>query len=230
MIEQNPFEAAGTEASIFTDNPSERCPCVLVLDKSSSMAGAPIRQLNEGLNAFYEAIEKDEIASLRVDVAMVTFGPVHREQDFATVDMFLPKILRADGDTPMGEAMCAAVELVEERKETYRANGVAYYRPWIFLITDGAPTDTIVEAERMLRAGVDERKFTVFTVGVQGADMEVLARLSPERPPLRLDGLRFQELFLWLSSSLAAVTRSQSHSGGDPAMRTQLPPPGWTSV
>ena len=39
----------------------------------------------------------------------------------------------------MGEAILEAPDLIKLRKQQYQANGVAYYRRWIFLITDGGP-------------------------------------------------------------------------------------------
>jgi uncharacterized protein YegL len=60
---------------------------------------------------------------------------------FATVDQFRPPVLDAKGDTPMGEAMRKALDLVSGRKEIYKQAGLDYFRPWIFLITDGSPTD-----------------------------------------------------------------------------------------
>jgi uncharacterized protein YegL len=104
----------------FVENPEPRCPVILLCDTSGSIHGEPIKALNTGLAAFQKDVYKDEIASLRVEVALVTFGSaVKLTQDFVTIDSFSPPRLDADGITPMGEAIEYALDLLEQRKETY---------------------------------------------------------------------------------------------------------------
>jgi uncharacterized protein YegL len=226
LISQTPFDSAR-----FADNPEPRCPCILLLDTSGSMSGDPIRQLNEGIQAFRDELLQDELAARRVEVAVVTFGPVQTAADFATPDMFFPPVLDSGGDTPMGAAVMHALRMVEDQKQVYRANGIAYFRPWIFLITDGGPTDSYKAAASAACEGETAKKFNFFAVGVRGADFEKLKEFSALRDPVALEGLRFREMFRWLSSSLKAVSHSQSHSAGNPEERLALPPPtGWTSI
>ncbi len=79
------------EAVEFAENPEPRCACVLLLDTSGSMQGAPIAALNEGLRVFKDDLVRDPLASRRVEVAVVTFDDeVKVKQDFVTVDQFLP--------------------------------------------------------------------------------------------------------------------------------------------
>ena len=212
----------------FIENPEPRCPCLLLLDTSGSMNGRPIEELNAGLRTFKEELTADAMAAQRVEVALMTFGPVRVVSEFETADQFNPPTLTTTGDTPMGAAIMQGLDLLEARKGMYRHAGLAYYRPWVFLITDGGPTDAYAAAAQRVREGDNQHRksFSFFAVGVQGADMTKLAQIcSSERPPLRLQGLSFRELFTWLSSSLGGVARSQ------PGQLVALPPPsGWSAV
>jgi len=105
--EQVPF---GTDS--FADNPEPRCPCLLLLDTSGSMNGAPIAELNAGLGMFKEELVADPLAIKRVEVAVVTFGPVKVESTFHTAQGFFPPVLEASGDTPMGAAICANYQIM----------------------------------------------------------------------------------------------------------------------
>jgi uncharacterized protein YegL len=223
-IDQVPFGAPE-----FVLNPEPRCPCVLLLDTSHSMQGQPIAELNAGLVAFRDELSADALAMKRVELAIVTFGPVATLADFHTADAFQPPQLSTSGDTPMGAAIIEGLRMVRQRKDTYRANGIAYYRPWVFLITDGAPTDQWGAAAEAVRRGEADGAFAFFAVGVRSADMNTLNQISP-RGALKLDGLRFRDLFAWLSSSLKSVSHSQSHSPGGGGPLVPIPPPGWTGV
>lgn len=146
-------------------------------------------------------------------------------QAFVTVDQFQPPILEAGGDTPLGEAVSRAMALLRERKEIYKQNGLDYFRPWIFAITDGKPTDKGWEAVAEQVRQEEARKGVVFYgVGVEGADLQVLSKFSATKPGLKLKGLAFGELFTWLSKSLSAIAHSR------PGEQTPLPPVGWGTV
>lgn len=211
----------------LVENPTARVPVCLCLDTSGSMGGHPIEQLNRGLQEFYSAIKADDIARYSAEIAIVTFGGTATQvADFCSIDRQAIHGLSADGGTPMGEAVEIALQLLDQRKKEYKDAGVDYFQPWLVLMTDGHPTSPWeVVADRTSKLA-DDKKLSVFAIGVgSGADMSVLAKFSPRRSPVRLDGLKFSAFFEWLSRSVTAVSNST------PGQDVPLPPPtGWTTV
>lgn len=231
-MQQEPYQGFNVSTAEFADNPDPRVPCVLLLDISHSMSGQPIAELNAGLQQYRDELIQDNLASRRVEIAIFTFGGnVSLERDFVTARLFDPPTLHANGHTPMAEAVVRGVKHLEDRKATYQANGVGYYRPWIFLITDGEPTDD-AEAWRLaceaVRRGEEKKKFTFFAVGTGDANFNKLREVSPMRPPLQLKGIAFRELFRWLSNSQTRV--SQSQVGTHVALPAATGDGGWADV
>jgi uncharacterized protein YegL len=215
------------ESVEFAQNTEPRCPCLLLLDTSGSMHGKPIEELNAGIRQFRDELYADDMAQKRVEIAIVGFGPVQTITEFQTPDLFQPPTLVASGDTPIGGAIDTGLNLLDQRKQTYRNNGVSYYRPWVFLITDGGPTDHWQAAAERVKQGEAANHFSFFAVGVEGARMDVLSQITT-RQPLKLQELRFRDLFKWLSNSLSAVSKSQV----DTTVPLENPtgPTGWGSV
>jgi uncharacterized protein YegL len=227
MPDQIPFGAQEFGAGLdFAENPEPRC--ILLLDTSASMGGHPISQLNEGLVSYKNSLTADSLAAKRVEVAIITFGGVVQTAcDFTVAHNFTPPTVVANGDTPMGAAILHASAMLRQRKENYKAHGIAYYRPWLFLITDGAPTDDWRAAADEVKAGEAAKAFAFFAIGVEGANFDILKQIAV-RDPLRLQGFNFREMFLWLSSSQQSVSRSTP--GDSVPLANPTAPGGWASV
>lgn len=199
----------------LVNNPTARVPVCLCLDTSGSMTGEPIHELNEGVRLFYDAIKDDEVASFSAEISIVTFGGAKAQcmADFASLQLQPnPPMLFASGLTPMGEAVNIGLDMLERRKEEYKDAGVDYYQPWLVLMTDGIPNGRQEELTRAIERTVqlvNDKKLTVFPIGIgKEADMNVLLKFSPKRPPLRLQGLKFKEFFQWLSKSVSKTSQS----------------------
>ena len=201
-------------ADDLVENPTPRVPVSLCIDTSGSMMGDKIRELVEGVNLFYDAIEADDDAHDAAEISIVEFNSGTRLiQDYASIER-LQRIDAIDptGATFLGEGVNLALDTLEKRKSVYSGSGVLYYQPWLVLMTDGQPNGDARELERAIQRVTElvaAKKLTVFPIGIgSDADMGVLARFSRNRPPLRLRGLNFKEFFEWLSKSVSRVSRS----------------------
>ena len=175
MADQVPF---GTDN--FAENPEPRCPSVLILDVSASMKGEPIAELNAGLQVYRDELAADPLAAKRVEVAVVSFGgQVELASDFAPRPPSSRRPRRRAATRRWAPRSPTGSTSSPSARSRSRANGIAFYRPWIFLVTDGDPTDEWRTAAGRVRDGEANKSFAFFSVGVQGARMDVLQDSRP---------------------------------------------------
>lgn len=185
--------------------------CVLLLDTSGSMVGDPINSLNKAINDFREQTSMDELAQKRVDIAIIEFNDTARVvQEFTPLSMMQPVTLSATGCTAMGAGIELAIDKVKERNRFYASMGTPCYKPWIFMITDGAPTDDISNARQRI---IDEEskgthgKLKFWAVGVPGYSKDTLTSLT--KRCIALDEANFKGIFDWLSESMVTISVSR---------------------
>ena len=221
----NQFE--GLTSGSFKNSTRRRLPICFCLDVSGSM-DAPagfmrkrIDEMNEAFNRFISSMKENEMVADAADIAILTFGgdvkiaqnmtPISQlgRQDFQTVRFSF---------TPLGEVVLAAIEVLNLRKQGYKAKGMKYYQPWLVVITDGEPAgvgaeDAMNEAVTELNRLEREGKIVVFNVGIgNDVGIEQLKRLSVKRKdPIRLEVENLSDFFDFLNASSTQIV-----TGKDP--------------
>lgn len=230
--EQLPIFPLTIREKDLVNNPMARLPVALLVDSSGSMlTDNRIGELNAGIKLFFNSIYEDEVTKYSVEIAVISFGRVVTKiLDFANIERQIIefrnkmpiKVNNVTDGTPMGEAVELAINLLNNRKLEYKAAGVEYYQPWLVLMTDGQPTDSIANACRLTSSMVDSGKLSFFPIAIgAGANIVELSKFSIKRIPLKLKGLNFKEFFEWLKESAKSTSQST------PGQSVNLPPPGW---
>ncbi|MEV5873835.1 hypothetical protein AB0L75_06285 [Streptomyces sp. NPDC052101] len=188
----------------------ERQPVVLLLDTSASM-GRPadnprIDELNTALTSWFDGVRAQDRLRTRVEVCLITFDSAVRVHDpgpgrlvpveeadpgrlFVPVDSMHPPTLRAEGLTRLTEAVDTALELAATRYRTLQRQRVPVRRPFLWVLTDGAPSDAqgrpldaaaLAGTAGRVRQGEAKGEWVFQVIGVRGADLPMLRVLAPK--------------------------------------------------
>lgn len=125
--------------------------------------------------------------------------------------------LKADGLTQMIDGIGEAIDIVNYRKQFYKNHGIPYYRPWIVMMTDGAPCPAGQDVDGMamrINDAHNRKEFVFMPIGVgDEIDENVLKKLStPMFPPMKMQAVKFCEFFTWLSNSMSTISNSEGGS------------------
>lgn len=186
---------------------------VLACDRSGSVS-SDINEINQGLHDFGDVMKANHKSASVIDVELLSFGSdVTCEVGFRPAEEYVAPTLRASGCTAFNQAIIAAMKDIRKRKDYYKSMGISYWRPFLFVFSDGLPTDSECEAEakQMLQEAYDHKGVTLYVMAVgNDADVEHLRSYLPggKGKVLKCSPTDVSEALIWYSSSMVNLSVS----------------------
>lgn len=202
-----------------------RLPVYLLLDCSSSMTGQPIEQVRQGLRALLDDLSTEPMAVETVYLSVITFNSTAQQVIPLTELMqFKEPQIQASGATALGAALQLLTDCLEKEVRKNTVNQKGDWKPLVFLMTDGMPTDAWETAADVLK----QQKIAnliAFAAG-PGADVNNLKRTTDI--VLKSDELSpgaLKAFFQWMSQSILRTGKSVQIMATESPVNLPPPPP-----
>jgi uncharacterized protein YegL len=191
----------------------QRVPVVLAIDTSLSMEGERMKGLNQSLQSFVDMVRNSETVSTHGVFKLIAFGNSGiQETDWVHGEHLALPALTAGGNTPMGGAMRRALQEIEDLKAMLRAQGIPYFRPWVFLLSDGEPNDEGWQAAAAeCKQACQDKSVFIWPIGIPpNADVDALKSFCRDDVQTYMAGKNndFTAIFEWLFSSIGIASGS----------------------
>ena len=119
-----------------------RLPVYILLDCSESMAGGPLEAVEAGVYTMISALSRNPYAIETVHLSVITFDAMARVVvPLTEVPMVKPPLLSIRPGTSLGAALDLTRQRIESEVVKTTADTKGDYKPLIFILTDGQPTD-----------------------------------------------------------------------------------------
>lgn len=202
-----------------------RLPIYLLIDTSGSMMGEPIKAVKQGIRTLIMELKGDPQAVETAYLSVITFDS-HARQVVPLTELmkFSEPEFSASGATALGEALLIMLDCVkkEVRKNTDVQKGD--WRPLVFILTDGSPTDTDAfnrAVESIKRADIGN--IIACAAGAK-AKTDPLKRITQNVLIMNtiLAG-DFSSFFEWVSDSIKMTSKSMVLNNADKGIENPVP-------
>lgn len=207
----------------MTENTGRRLPVYLVLDKSASMTGTPIEAVRQGIKALVHELKGDPMAYEIAHLAVIAFDNVVTQvSPLADLPGFREPALEASGGTALGAALDALNRSIQADVRRSSATQKGDYRPLVFLLTDGQPTDDwLPPAQRLKALGLT----VVACAAGPAADVDLLRQITENVIELKdLEPGSLRVFFQYVSNSIRVASRSVLRSPEGAPLALPEPP------
>lgn len=203
---------------------TRRLPVYLLLDCSGSMMGEPIEAVRQGVKALLSELRGDPQALETAYLSVITFDSKARQIIPLTELMsFKEPEINAGGATALGGALNVLYDCVnnEVRKSTETQKGD--WRPLVFILTDGSPTD--IETFREAAQRIKNMKAANIIACAAGSNANTSYLKEITESVLMMNTLSagdMAQFFAWVSGSIKMSSKTLDAKPGAPI---ELPPP-----
>lgn len=202
-----------------------KLPVYLVLDTSGSMTGEPIEAVKNGMQILISALRQDPYALETAYLSVITFdNQAQQLSPLSELMIFKVPEIKASGTTALGAGLKLLAERVDAEVSKTTADTKGDWKPMVFLMTDGVPTDD-------WQAGLREfqkRKFGVVVACAAGtgADTNILKQITENVVMLdTADTTSLRAFFKWVSASISTTSQKVESTGTEISGLDELPPP-----
>ena len=202
-----------------------RLPVYLLLDTSGSMTGEPIEAVKNGVQMMVHSLRQNPQAIETAFVSIITFDSEAKQliplTDLASFQMV---DLKAAGTTALGAALSLLADKLENEVTKTTLEQKGDWKPIVFIMTDGVPTDDWQVGFQKLKAV--KKGLIVGCAAGNNADDKVLKEISDQVVRLsNTDADSISKFFQWVSASIATTSTKVEETGIDLTKKDQLPPP-----
>ena len=199
-----------------------RLPIYFLLDVSESMLGENLYRLEEGLRRIIDELRTDPHALETAWVSVFAFAGRTREVVPLTElpSVHLPQ-LPVGGGTSLGQALLFLMSQLDAKVRRSSAEHKGDWKPIVFLITDGKPTDDVAPALERWKRYAGHVTLVAVSIG-RSADLRVLSRLTSADKVMTLDDVSdegFRKFIGWVTQTV----QERSRSVGDPTREELMP-------
>jgi uncharacterized protein YegL len=202
-----------------------RLPVYLLLDCSGSMAGEPIEAVRQGVRALVSDLRGDPMALENAFLSVITFSSGAQQVcPLTELLTFQEPTLNAGGTTALGEALNLLQQCIDREVRKSSPTQKGDWKPLIFLMTDGQPTDRWEDAADRIK---DARPGNVIACAAgPAADASMLKRVTKNVVELKsLQPEQLKAFFKWVSSSIKTASQKIDQAPAADAASLKLTPP-----
>ncbi|MEN9866441.1 MAG: hypothetical protein RL748_2031 [Pseudomonadota bacterium] len=202
-----------------------KLPVYLVLDTSTSMGGEPIEAVKVGVQSLLTTLRQDPYALETAWLSVITFDSSATQLTPLTeLASFQVPAISAKGSTSLGDALSLLSDCIGREVSMSSPDSKGDWKPLIFLMTDGAPTDDWQKGWDKLRS--TRTGMIIACAAGLNADTKVLKSITDNVIQLATaDENTIKAFFKWVSASISVGSQKVENGKKEVLGLAELPPP-----